>query len=208
MNDSRIQADAPAAANVGGAVAVAPIEPQAQGAASAAVDTASIAQQVRDSLFAELRRSGVLKGPSKPTAPAPESSGAAPAIDLRPLDRALMRSGQGAKLTDQAIQRMERAFQSEAPSNADEWVGEYLGGFGVTNTPTVSQPQIKSAVAPPSGPPVSDAGGLPVSRSPVEQQDLVHMSESDRAHVISTKGISWYVTTLNAQLKGRKIQMK
>jgi hypothetical protein len=182
-----------------------PAEPQAQGAAPAFdldAFAAKVAEQTRNSMFAELRKAGVL-GKQPKSVEAPANVGPAPAQPdmsrLRQFDRAIARTGQA--LQDAAIARMESAFVAESPSDADAWVREYLGSFGVAAPqPTPSQ----TATAPARvGPPASDGGAPPPSRVPLEQQDILRMSEGDRTALVKQIGPAEFSRRLLSQASGK-----
>lgn len=195
-----------------------PAQPQAQGAAFSAEAIRQIADVVRDGVFAELRRSGVLKDQkSRSGQPAtPPAEGAAPPpvdpIRLRELDRAVTRAGLVDKLSPDAYRRLERAFVDESPDDASAWVGAYFEGFGVksgsapttTTTATAAQPAAPSTTQPIT-PPASDRGAPPAPSTPPEELDLVRMTEADRNALIKDKGLKWFQTELMKQLKGRPV---
>lgn len=115
-----------------------------------------------DSVFAELRRQGVVgagnrgrqqAGSGDPPAPA----GAAPAAPgsndigrLRALDRALNTTGHAQRLNDAAYARLEREYLAESPEDARAWVSSYFEGFGVS-------PQAPAAAPSPAAGPASPA---------------------------------------------------
>lgn len=207
MTTPLVNADATATANVGGPTATASVDTQAHGVA-ASIDPAVLAaikQEARDSAFAEARRQGLFKD-SKKTAPSAEAAASVPAVDLRALDRALMRTGLGASLSDAAIQRMERAFQAESPSDAGDWVKEYLGSFGVapTATQTVSAP----AAAPKNATPASDGGAPPAARVVPDEPDLLSASVADREHYAKVLGPRKFVALYRKQMAGIKISLR
>lgn len=110
------------------AAGAASVTPQAQGAAPPLdpAIVAAIAASVRDSVFADLRRTGQLKQAKPPAETTnPGQSAAGPDLArLRQLDRAIARTGVGASLKDSIYQRMERDFQAESPPDAEAWVRE------------------------------------------------------------------------------------
>jgi hypothetical protein len=193
-----------------GAPAPTPAEPQAQGAVPA-VDASAIAAQVRDSLFAELRRSGVL-GKEKPAKPTATEPSAPPQINLRALDRAVARHPVAAQLSDRAYERMERAFQAEAPDDATAWIADYFQGMGVAAaqpaTPAAPAATI-AAPAPRTAVPISSGGGSPPAPTvPLEERDILSLSESDRQHLIKQKGARWYMSKLAEQTKDKSIRIR
>lgn len=168
---------------------------------------AEVARTVRDSVFADLRRSGQLKANPKAASAAPEETpAAAPSLDLgklRSLDRALTRSGLGQRLSDRQMQRAEEAFLRESPDDAAAWVAEYFDGMspGATAAPTPA-PQPSNAT------PVSNGGAPQTPRVPVEEQDLISMSKSDIDHLRKTKGDRWVTETFKKQMQGRRISLR
>lgn len=62
--------------------------------------------------------------------------------------------------------------------------------------------------APQNVQPASDRGSPPPSRVPIEEMDIVRMSDSDRRALIQAKGARWYTDKLRAQLKGRPVKMR
>src|SRR5688500_18714004 len=104
--------------------------PQAQGAAGAAapgLDVSALVAQVKDGIFAELRRSGVFKGGQdpKPNDPSPETPAAATPSSVSAQDvdrlvsraRAFERVTAKAQLTDKQAARMEAALRADAPED-------------------------------------------------------------------------------------------
>lgn len=177
-------------------------EPQAQGAAPV-VDANAIAQQVRDSIFAELRRNGALKEKSKgKEEPAPP----APAADLRRLDRAARTNAHAQRLNDAAYQRLERAFAEENPPDAGAWLQDYFDGMGVAQqaapaVATTTTTQQRSAS------PVSD-GGTPPARLPLEEQQIVGMPKEDLLHLIKMKGAPWVRSKIIEQTRNGIVKLE
>ncbi len=202
------------------APAPAPTEAPAQGAAPALDVTAiaaAITEQVKNGVFADLRRSGVL-GKEKPSKPSTtEPSAAPPQVNLRALDRAVARHSHAAQLSDRAYERLERAFQAEAPEDAGAWLADYFQGMGVaaaqpavTPTPTPAAPAATTAApAPRSAVPISSGGGSPPAPTvPLEERDILSLSESDKLHLIKTKGPVWYSKTLAEQNKNKLVRIR
>lgn len=203
-------------ANSTPAPAPAPAPSPAQPQQLSAEATKAIADQVRDGVFAELRRSGVLTE-KKAQTKAPEngtSPNAPPAMDpskLRALDRAVARAGHADRISSAAYERLERAFVAEAPEDTEAWVKEYFSAFTGPAQPAQSQPTTAPTGTPPAPTnqrPDSDRGGTPPPKVPAEEADLVKMSDADRAAIIKEKGLSWYRTQLAKQLKGRPITFR
>lgn len=190
--------------------APAPAEPPAQGAPVVDVEAikAAAAQAARDAAYAELRRNGAL-GKDKPKANGEAVPTPAPPPDLgrlRQLDRAVARTPHAARLSDAAYSRLERAFIEEAPSDAGVWLKDYFEGLGIAPTAapaaSTAQPPARSAS------PVSDGGTPPVSKVSLEEADLRSLTESDRDHLIRTKGAGWYMRKLAEQDKGRLVRIR
>ncbi len=220
------EADAPGgSASSGTPVApadVTPTEPQASAAPAPTVDVNAIVRQALDAQFAELRRSGVIGGKQPKTkaddAPAqPGQQASAPQLDpikLRALDRSLNRNGIAADLTPSQYERAERAFAAEAPDDVDSWVKDYFHGWKGAPPAAASAAAPAAPAATPAAPkpqtahPVTDRGAPPPSQVPLEEADLVTMSDSDRNALIKQKGVSWYVQQLHKQMKGRPISIR
>lgn len=194
--------------------------PQAQGAAPAmskemadaiASAVSSAVAGVKDSIFAEARRTFTAQKQPKPTK-ADDSAPvvAAPdALKLRSLDRALSKTGLAARLSDSQYQRAEKAFASEDPPDAEAWVTDYFAGFGGPLSPpaTNASPAVAPS-QPQNARPASDRGAPPPAQVPLAEADLITMSDSDRTHLIKEKGNVWYRNQLAKQLKGRLISTR
>jgi hypothetical protein len=209
----------PAPAGGQPAPAPAPAQPPAQGAASQTpIDVNAIASAVHDKVFAALRQAGVLgaKAPRATTPAAPDPSNPAvttevPQIDLRSLDRVLGRTGHAARLSEQQYRRIETAYRQEAPDNTEQWVASYFEGWGQAPNPsapasttpagTTASTQNRSAQ------PVSDGGSPPAPTAPLEERDIMSMSQEDRMHLQRTKGTAWYRAQLAKQTKGKTIRV-
>lgn len=204
-----------------GAAAAAPTEtpqpePQAQGAApQASVDIDAITASVADKVFAALRKAGAFEKPqpnkaAKPSGTqAPTQEPVLDAVKLRSLDRALSKHGMAERLSDAHYRRVEKAFAEDSPDDATAWVKDYFDGLGVAPSQTATQVQAaQPAPKPATEHPVSNRGAPPVTQVPLEEADLVSMSESDRRAFIQSKGVRAYVTQLAKQLKGRPVQLR
>lgn len=181
--------------------------PQAQGAALSPEAIAQIAAGVRDGVFAELRKAGVLGNTNpkpKPTpAPAPNGDPNAAATppdisELRALDRALTRAGR-TNLDETAYRRLERSFTEERPANVEQWVTDYFQGFGVpaaaasAQTPATPAPAGTPAPGAPNGQPsASDRGAPAAPKLPLEEQNLLTMSDADKQALIKQKGLKFF----------------
>jgi hypothetical protein len=73
-------------------------------------------------------------------------------------------------------------------------VAETLGAMG-------------GGAAPMNALPVSDRGSPPVPRVPLEEQDLMAMSPSDREALLAQKGNKWWHDTLTRQVRDRRFKL-
>lgn len=195
--------------------------PQAQGdglALTIEALTPVLRQLVRDAINADTRRASSGKQTNPSNASKSGNNGAsAPMFDparYRELDRAVTRAGMAETLSGSAYKRMERAFSDENPDDAEAWVTDYFAGLGVAKTSTPNQTantattQQATQTPAPQGQPVSDRGAPPAPKVPLEEADLVTMSEADRNALIKSKGLKWYRETLSAQLKGKTVVLR
>lgn len=169
------------------AAAPTPAPPPAQGdVASLIADqmktlAPAIAQQVNDAVFANLRRAGVLGegGGKKPAAPTGDPAAPAqpqPAVENRSLLRSFDRATAKLGLSDAAIERMEREFLAERPTDVNGWVKGYLSDFGIGQgtggSPAPTAPTQQPPAAPAAAPPPSPANPTPVAPNPAALGDL------------------------------------
>lgn len=198
------------------APAPAPAQPPAQGASpQQTVDVNAIASAVHDKVFAALRQSGVLGSkPRATTPPAPDAppgaAADAPQVDLRSLDRTLGRTGHAARITEAQYRRVEAAYRAENPADTETWVKEYFEGWGAAPTPPAQAPNAPAGNAAPqqrSTTPVSDGGSPPAPTAPLEERDILSLSEEDREHLRKQKGTAWYRAQLAKQTKGKSIRL-
>lgn len=189
-------------------------------------DLQAFAKATHDGIFAELRRTGVLRE-GKPKAKEkvtegdpPETSNATSAPDpikMRGLDRVVSRLGYAAQLNETSYQRLERAFIEDQPSDPEAWVKDYFSGFGVAQPTT----QAKPADPPPAGTtttakpgqnpktdPITSRGAPPTGTVPVEDINLWTASEADRDAYIRAKGIRGYTAKLREQGKSIRIRTR
>lgn len=193
----------------------APTEVPAQGAAptlDVSAIAAAVTEQVRNGVFAELRRSGALVK-EKPAKPSVTPTEAPPQVNLRALDRAVARHPSAAQLSDRAYERLERAFKDEAPEDATAWLADYFQGMGVAApqpaTPTAPAVTTAAPAAPRSAVPISSGGGSPPAPTvPLEERDILSLSEADKLHLIKTKGPVWYSKTLAEQNKNKLVRIR
>jgi hypothetical protein len=197
-----------------------PAQSQAQGTSITREELVTLMREERNGIFADLRRAGVIgddskKPKAKPSDSAPNSgtpSSGPDALKMRSLDRELARAGIASKLNERQYQRLEREFATDNPDDVSGWLKEY---FGDLSPAASSQPAGASPAAgqQPSTPqaqnarPVSDAGAPPAAKTPLEEQDLLTMSEADRRHLQQTKGIKWFTDTLEKQVRDKRFKL-
>jgi hypothetical protein len=173
------------------------------------------ATEVKNGVFADLRRSGYFGGKGKepegqkePKDPKPATTG----DDVKQLmarQRAFDRATATAKLSDRALARMESAFTAESPENVSEWVKGYLEDLGIGASGASSPPQSATSPNPPPAAPASASPGAPATApssppappapAPVPVADLerakVHPNKltADQVSRLGPKGVSDYV---------------
>jgi hypothetical protein len=167
-----------------------PAEPQAQGAAQ--LDARKLAEEVRNSVFAEMRKAGLLgkRADEQPaTTPATPPAQASPQpVDTQTLiarERAFSRAmaGSGRQMSDAQVARMERAYEAEAPPDPAGWVKGYLADMFGTASGTITTPG-------PSGPPRSDHGSpAPVSTN-ADTIDPWRLSEDQVREMVRRDGMA------------------
>jgi hypothetical protein len=184
------------------------LESQAQGTAQPDIGkvVSDALREQRDSIFAELRRNGVI-GKEKSRGGAESKPAPTDSIRMRSFDRALARSQHASGLTDAAVARLERLYIDEQPDDASQWLGEVLGGMGAGTT-SAAQPAISAPAPTRSASPVSDGGTPPAPKAPLEERDLLSLSPADRDHIIKQKGVKWYLSKLTEQNKGKQFPIK
>jgi hypothetical protein len=178
---------------------------------------------VRDSIFAEARRTFTEKRTKTKDDAAPataQNSSTPSAIDgaterrmMRDLDRHLTKLGLADKISPTQYARAERDLLAEYANVNDvgSWVKDYFEGYGAAPTAaapsSTTQPQQTAPrqSAPQNERPVTDRGAPPASNSPLAEQDLYSMSDSDRLALIREKGPVWFREKLNRDSKGRKL---
>lgn len=193
-----------------------PSEPQAKGGA-VVVDEATrkaIIDEARNSIYAEMRRNGVLKKSAvaameqtngKPPEPQGQAAAPDPSI-LRSLDRSLARLGLADSLSETQYKRAEKAFLDERPEDSEAWAKDYFNGFGAAKQ---QQPPPQQGQAPPKNAhPASDAGSPARSETPLETQDVLTMSHTDVARLIERVGIHKYTQMLQAATKGKRVNIR
>lgn len=191
-------------------------EPQAQAAPGLTRDDLkSFASEIRDGIFADLRKAGVFGKQPKPTTKPVDgdvvTAPSTPQLDplkLRALDRSLTKAGLAAELSQSQYERAERAFAAEAPDDVDCWVQDYFHGWKARPTPTPNQTVQQPVPAKPTNARPDSDRGAPAQQVPLVEADLVTMSESDRSALIREKGLPWFKGQLAKQLKGRAISTR
>lgn len=184
--------------------------------------------KTRDSFFAEMRRTGRIKGASKPAsaesttpeamppARAPETEMVSRADLAR--ERAFTRSiaVHGQSLTGGQLSRMERAFEAEKPS-ADavgEWVAGYIADLGLTKAPVAATtapapPPVTTPAAPAPAaaatPPVTSAGAPAAPASNIEAIDFLSLKPAERDALIERMGVRKFNDAAMAQMRNRKV---
>lgn len=214
--------------------AVAPAQPVVSTPAPVTVDSMLSAMddpKTRDTFFAEMRRSGRIKGPAKatgtePPAPEPAPAARAPEADMvsradlareRAFTRSLAVHGQ--HLTDSQLARMERAFEVEKPgaTEAGVWVAGYIADLGIgkasaaaTVTPATPPPNAPSPAPAPTAPAQAATNrGAPVA--PVVDADAIDfakLSVADRDAFIARHGRGEYNKRVMANLRNTRISTR
>jgi hypothetical protein len=199
--------------------------PQAQGAAptitmtkadldaAIAAGAAKAVADVRDSIYADARRSTAgsnkskPKGDETPAGPAPLSA-TEERTYLRGLDRTI--ATLGLKPNGAQYASAERDLLSDRPENVDAWVKERFEGFGGSQpaTPAAPAAQPVAPAQPQNALPASSRGAPPAPQVALEEIDLWTASDSDRQAFIKQKGIKAYNEKLRAQGKGRAVSFR
>ena len=188
----------------GGAVGTPAATPQAQGAASPPVDVTSIVAEVKNGIFAELRRAGVFKAGKDDGATAQSQTAAAStpsgltADDVQKMlaaRDALHGASADAKLNEKQRARMVRAYELEKPTDAAAWARDYLADLGLGGqqaqqgaangaTPIMTTRSTTSG----GQPPASDGGAPGASREVDYDGKAWNMPQSEIDALIREKG--------------------
>jgi hypothetical protein len=161
--------------------------------------------KARDAAFAEARRTFEGKSkpnqrPSQPATPAPTSNSDDLAALLRLRDELDDAVGE-LRLTTGQRQILRDSVLTSRPEAVAEHVKTFVEKAGWVTNP---QPNPTQSAAPQrSGPPASNGGVPPISKVPVEEQDIASMSPEDRIHLQKTKGDRWFMETFRRQQAGR-----
>lgn len=159
---------------------------------------------VKDSIFAEARRTFTEKRNPKP---APETPSATPqAFDpaeerrmLRTFDRELARMKLSDQVSPKQYERAEKALLAERPEDVGAWAKDYFEGFGVAQTQPAPSP-VTPSPKPVAEQPVSNRGAQPAAR-PIEEIDLLKATPDDIATFIRVKGRDAFKTLRDQQLR-------
>lgn len=170
--------------------------------------------KARDSFHAEARRvAAAPKAKTNAADPPPTASPQPDPIKLRKLDRAI--NSAGVKLTDFAYELAEQAWMSSGDdSDPVAWVKGFSDRLGIsaspaaTPAPTPSPTNVTPATPARNAAPVSDRGSPPVSAVPLEDQNVLSMSPTDREALRKLKGDKWFTDRVNEQLKGHRVQLR
>ena len=199
--------------------------PPAQGGAPAApsIDTAKlvgdIAKQVKDGVFAELRRSGVFKGGKDPEpgdgggagaggdkSPPNATPGLSPA-DVQKLiarETAFERIATEHKLTEGQRKHVKAALDSASPEDVGGWAKTFLTDLGIVKAPpTANQSNNGGAqgAAPNRSPGISD-GGAPTRDTSLNHEGQVwKMTKADVDALVKEKGFQAAAHELRARMK-------
>lgn len=220
----------------GGAVvppAAAPAQPATPAPAPLTVDamlTAMDDQAMRDRFFAEMRRSGRIKGAAKPagtetTTPEPAPAPKAPDTEMvsradlareRAFNRSIAVHGQG--LTERQLARMERSFESEKPGDVGEWVAGYIADLGLKPTvaattvttlaPQPQNPPAAPAPTPAPQPQVTNVGAPAAPNSPLENRNLMKLTADETAALIKQHGAAKVLQMVREQMRGTGFRTK
>lgn len=205
--------------------------PPAQGAATEQTQEITMEaikglfSEFRNGMFADTRKmvEGMIGKPGRGAAAAPASSSshgsgseaggggtftAEHVTELMNRRDALNGALGGVRLSDGARARLIRAFEAEKPEDPAQWARQYLSDFGLSQQQegggaNTTQSRAATAASPP-GRPVSDAGA-PSSPKVTEDTPLLRMSPEDRAHLIKTKGYTWFRQRLQQEMRGVQV---
>lgn len=132
---------------------------------------AGVLPELRNGIFADLRKAGVFK-PEKPTAPeSPPATTAAQSASMSPsdvktmlaYDRAITRAEVEHKLTDRQSTRMRAALEVDKPDDVGAWAASYLTDMGLMKSAATVAP---ATPLQPATPPAPAAPTAPVASKP------------------------------------------
>ena len=218
-NDGSPGGGAPAGAGASGSAPAAGAAPPAPPAIDVKEIATQVASTVRDSVFAELRKSGVLGKGEKPTGETPAPQGGSQPLTAADVERISERAselGRGlAGLSDEQAAIMRRLFKADAPDDVTAWVkttrtalgfDKGAGGGGPTSTPAAPA-AAAGAAANGSGAPKSDRGGQ-AGTVLTDDTPVIDMSDEDRAAWIKKNGLGKYYQRVQQELKGRRLRIE
>jgi hypothetical protein len=210
----------------GGAAPAAPAQgAPAQAPAAPPIDYAELAKQiadrvtptVRDSVFAEARRAGIMPDDKKKKDAAPQGDGApAPSVGMSHDDVARLvqrTSDLEASLSDAGLDPEQKGllrslFKSTNPDDVGGWVGSTLKALKIGRSATQQQNGGAPQAQPPQRP-ASDGGGpAPVNGQSGDEQLLHKMSKVDRDAWIRQHGHAAYMKKLEEEMRGRAVQVR
>jgi hypothetical protein len=197
----------------GGGAAPAPTT--AQGTALDGDTLRALTGEIRNAVFAELRRSGALREPASAEKPAPKPSRAEPAGDveerlaaiqadsvrMRAYDRACASLG----LDDDQSAMLESLYRSAniAPEAAREWLGSAVSKLKLAGR-TAATPIPNTPTGSPSRS-VSDAGAPAQPLAATEDTSALLMSPADRAAFIKQHGMAAFKAKVQRDAKNTRV---
>lgn len=171
--------------------------------------------QVRDSMFAELRKAGVLGGgksggkgdPPAGEAP-PASTGQGVSLDevqaMVTRESAYARALGAASLTPEQEGLVQTLYKAAKPDDPAGFVAATLKTLGI-GARSDSTNQMRPAT---NQRPVSDAGGPAPSSQPGGAPTLLKMSEADRADWLRERGPVAFRQQLQKELRGASVKVR
>lgn len=206
---SRHQQEADASPG-GGAV---PTPTPAQGTALDGETLKALTSEIRNAVFAELRRSGQLREaapekPAKQTAPSSDVADQLAAIQqdsarMRAFDRACASMG----LDDGQTETLEALYRAAnvAPDQAREWLSATAGKLRLTGRTT--QPTTNATTPTAQARSVSDAGAPSGALAVTEDTPLLRMSKQDRDAWIGVHGAAKYRERMRTEMRAIRVQI-
>jgi hypothetical protein len=181
-----------------------------------------VASTVRDSIFAELRKSGVLgKVAAPPTAtdPAtPAATATAPASTALDVEALLERRENFAhalgkfEVPDTAIARARKAFTAEKPDDVNGWVSTFATEMGwkqrSAQPPAPAGPPAATSTAPAPTAHVTERPGPPASHVVTDDTPLRSMSFADREAYRQKVGDIKFADRYLEELKGVRVKTR
>lgn len=176
------------------------------------------AKEIRNGVFADLRRQGLLKGKDpdagagsgagdggdKPPGPAPTPGVSADDVQkLITRERSIERIATENKLSDGQRRRMEVALKAENPSDVAAWSKSYLEDMGIVKAQPSQTPNggASAGAGAPRGPSQSDRGAPGRDSSLVHEGQVWKMTPAEVQALIREKGYQAAAHELRARLK-------